>query len=76
MTKMAKLKVEEFDEAISNELKTISEFAKEIGTSQSYLSRIKSTSDTHCSCSSKFARRVLQGFNGKYRFDDLFFWVS
>jgi hypothetical protein len=75
MKQFAKLKREEFDKAVRDELVTIEEFSDRVQTSPSYISRIGSKSPSSCRCSLKFSRRILNGFNGKYRFDDLFFWA-
>lgn len=75
MKQLAKLKRSDFHRAVRDELLTIEEFASKVGTSPNYLSRISSESPSSCRCSLKFARRVLEGLNGKYRFNDLFFWA-
>lgn len=76
MPKLARLKKKEFHEALAEELLTLEEFAEKIGSNQSYLSRIYSESPSGCRCGKKFIRRVLDGFDGKYRFNDIFFWVQ
>lgn len=75
MQQYAKLKRDEFSKAVREELITIEEFAETININQSYLSRIDSESRSGCRCTVKFVRRVLKGFDGKYTFDDLFFWA-
>lgn len=76
MIKFAKLKREPFGNALADKLITQEEFAKIIGSDQSYLSRLSSDSPSACRCGKKFVRRVLDGFDGKYSFDELFFWVK
>lgn len=61
--------------ALRDELITQKEFADRIGSTQSWLSRL-SSEGVQYKCGKKFARRVLSGFNGKYVFSDLFFWVD
>lgn len=78
--KFAKLKREEFHEALRELLLTMEEFADKADTNQSYLSRISSSSPSSCRCGKKYARRVLDALNElhgieRYVFDDLFFWV-
>lgn len=76
MKKFAKIKREAFGNALAEMIITQEEFARIIGSDQSYLSRLSSDSPSSCRCGKKFVRRVLDGFNGKYKFDDLFFWVK
>lgn len=75
MRRYAKLKRMEFSEAVGSELLTIEEFANKIGAHACYLSRLSSDTRSGCRCGKKFIRRILDGFNGKYVFDDLFFWA-
>ena len=72
MAKNIKLREEEFNLAIKKELLTVGQFAEIIGTSGSYLSRVCLSARNGGSCSPKIARRILDGFKGKYKIDDLF----
>lgn len=76
MNKFAKLNRTFFVNALAESLLTQEEFAISIGSNTSYLSRLSSSSPSSCRCGKKFVRRVLAGFGGKYKFDDLFFWAK
>lgn len=75
MKRFAKIKRDEFANAVGEDLLTINEFSEKIGIHPSYLSRLSSDTKTGCRCGKKTVRRILSGFNGRYEFDDLFFWA-
>ena len=76
MRKFAKIKREKFHDAVAMELTSIKKFAAKIGVNSDYLSRLSSTTPSSCRCTPEFASVILNGFDGKYRFDDLFFWAK
>lgn len=74
MSKQAKIKKKEFNEALSLELTNQRKFAERIDICYSRLSMLKSSNTKH-SCSPDYAGRILKGFKKKYMFEDLFIWV-
>ena len=66
-----KIDKDKFQKILDKELYTLSALAREIGTSQSYLSRIQSE-NRHYTMSKTMARRILLILDSRYVFDDLF----
>jgi predicted transcriptional regulator len=70
-----KINREKFQRVLDQELYTLSSLAREIGTSQSYLSRIQSDNINY-TMSKTMARRIMEVLDSKYRFDELFLTID
>lgn len=70
-----KIKRAAFKNILDKELYTITAIARDIGTSQSYLSRIQSD-DLKYAMSKTMAKKILSTLKNRYTFDDLFIDVG
>ena len=70
-----KINKDKFQKVLDKELYTLSALAREIGTSQSYLSRIQSD-NMHYTMSKTMARRIMMVLGVRYSFEDLFVAVD
>lgn len=66
-----KINRQKFQAVLDKELYTLSAIAREVGTSQSYLSRIQSDNPVY-TMSKTMARRILEALQHRYRFEDVF----
>ena len=66
-----KIHREKFRQVLDRELYTLSAIARDVGTSQSYLSRLQSDNPQY-TMSKTMARRSLDVLQHKYVFDDVF----
>lgn len=71
----AKIITDNFSRALEDQLISHREFAKKIGTTKDWLFKLKSTNLKY-KCSPSFCRRVLDGLDNKFEFNDLFYWVD
>jgi len=72
-----KLKEKPFFTALKNEVLNQQEFSKIIGSENpQYLSNLSKADRVDITASTTYARRILAGFNNKYSFDELMFWVE
>lgn len=70
-----KIKRTAFKDILDKELYTITAIARDIGTSQSYLSRIQSDNMKYA-MSKTMAKKILLTLKHRYTFDDIFIDIS
>jgi len=73
----AKLKEEAFFRALKAELLNQKEFSIKIGSQNpQYISKLSNPKHSDITASPTYVKRILDGFSGKYTFDELMYWVD